>query len=68
MKTVYLKTAPRRRSKYFADGSALVAVSEGGTVLIEIQTQYKVVDLQFKPAKPRHRHRSYALAAPTSEL
>lgn len=55
MKITYPKNGPRRRSKFFADGSALVAVKGGGTLLIESQPQYEVAGLKANPGEPRRR-------------
>ena len=55
VKPAYPKTSPRRRTKYFADGSALVAIKGGGTLFVESQPQYEVVGLKAKTGKPRPR-------------
>ena len=52
MKTTYPYTSPHRRSKYFADGSALVAVKGGGTLLIENRAQYKATGPKSNAVKP----------------
>ena len=64
MKTTYRKNGPRRQSKFFADGSALVAVKGGGTLLIESQPQYKTAGSKDKSAKPRRRRPPNVLTAP----
>ena len=63
MKTDYPPTGPRRRSEYFADGSALVAVEGGGILLIESQPQYKTPQLKGKRVKPNRRNQPHVLAA-----
>ena len=65
MKTTYPMTGPRRRSKFFADGSALVAVKGGGTFLIESQPQYKTAGPKAKTGKPRRRRLPNVLTAST---
>jgi hypothetical protein len=53
--TTYPENSPRRRSKFFPDGSAIIAVKGGGTLLVESQPQYEAVDMKAKTSKPRRR-------------
>jgi len=55
MKTNHPYTPPRRRSHFFPDGSGMIAVKGGGTLLVESQPQYAVADLKGKASKPRRR-------------
>ena len=55
MKNTQPYTMPRRRSKYFPDGSAIIAVKGGGTLLVESQPQYEVAGLKAKTGKSRRR-------------
>jgi hypothetical protein len=61
MKTPLPKASPRRRSKFYADGSALVAVEGAGTLLIESQTGYKRAGSKGRDAKQRRQHLSNVL-------
>ena len=50
MKTTYPKTGPRRRSKYFADGSHVI-VSSSGYEIFEGIPKSKTAKLKFKPKR-----------------